>query len=369
MESWPRRSFTSTIHHSLGPAPTSGNGVIRFGHDPPAFRLLDPAGSRWTPPCRGPVHPTHPAATQVQGEVRVCPGRYRIADPRNRASSSPPHPELTSTSRGWYSRVATPFRASSGRGRGEQGVDAVTITGGGIHGYRYGVRIEGGRGHRVVGTDLSGSRSQGVRSTPAHPDPTDRLDLERTDLLPAIRRRNPTSAHRRCHHNRSDCARSPERHRSFRGEHNYIADNDVAFNNGWGIQGSGVRMAIPSREIGSITPAAATHRFRAADCAPPRSCSAMPATRIPSSTIISERRVLGFLLSGDRPLLQPSVGNLVFRNDASSALRAGFTVVNGWGNTFLENRADSAGVGFRLDHSGGSTLRANTVIGARGGES
>jgi parallel beta-helix repeat protein len=74
---------------------------------------------------------------------------------------------------------------------------------------------------------------------------------------------------------------------------------------------------------------------------------------------------MGFLLAGARPLLRPSVGNLVYRNDASSALRVAFTAAYGWGNSFQENRADSAGIGFRLDHSGGSTLRANTVIGSR----
>ena len=59
------------------------------------------------------------------------------------------------------------------------------------------------------------------------------------------------------------------------------------------------------------------------------------------------------------------MGNLVYRNDASSALRTAFSSTFGWSNTFLENRADSAVIGFKLDHSGGSTLRGNTIIGAR----
>jgi parallel beta-helix repeat protein len=74
---------------------------------------------------------------------------------------------------------------------------------------------------------------------------------------------------------------------------------------------------------------------------------------------------LGLLLTGERRPARPSVGNLVFRNDASSALWAGFTASFGWGNTFLDNRADSVAVGFRLDHSGGTTIRGNTVIGAK----
>ena len=75
-----------------------------------------------------------------------------------------------------------------GVGVASRGVDAVTITGGAIRGYRYGVRLEGGRAHRVTGTDLSGSRNQGVRSTPARPDSTDRLELHPAGRLRALRR-------------------------------------------------------------------------------------------------------------------------------------------------------------------------------------
>jgi parallel beta-helix repeat protein len=71
------------------------------------------------------------------------------------------------------------------------------------------------------------------------------------------------------------------------------------------------------------------------------------------------------VLAGAPPQLRQSVGNLVYRNDASSALRVAFIAAHGWSNTFLENRADSGGTGFRLDHSGGSTVRGNTVIGSR----
>jgi parallel beta-helix repeat protein len=55
----------------------------------------------------------------------------------------------------------------------------------------------------------------------------------------------------------------------------------------------------------------------------------------------------------------------VHRNDASAALGPAFTAAYGWSNTFTENRADSAAIGFLLDHSGGSIVRGNTVIGSR----
>jgi nitrous oxidase accessory protein NosD len=63
--------------------------------------------------------------------------------------------------------------------------------------------------------------------------------------------------------------------------------------------------------------------------------------------------------------MEPSVGNLVYRNDGSAALRTAFVSSFGWNNTFLDNRADSAVIGFRLMHSGGSMVWGNTIIGAR----
>jgi parallel beta-helix repeat protein len=326
--------------------------------------LLAPTGHPYAlAPC---IRPTR-AATQVQGEVRVCPGRYRIADRSEQgviiAAASGTHIDLTGVVLESGDSIPGQF---VGVGVASRGVDAVTITGGGIHGYRYGVRIEGGRAHRVVGTDLSGSRSQGVRSTPAHPDPTDRLDLERSDvferygggiLLQRTVAATITGVTARGAQNGIAL---------FEVRDSYIADNDVAFNNGWGIQ-------LWRSDGNTIARNRVDHTRRCDAQVPAADCGAaalLLRDASDSNTIVDNNfraSSLGFLLAGDRPLVQPSVGNLVFRNDASSALRAGFTVVNGWGNTFLENRADSAGVGFRLDHSGGSTLRANTVIGARGG--
>jgi hypothetical protein len=123
-------------------------------------------------PC---IRPTR-AGTQVQGEVRVCPGRYRVTDPTELgviiAAASGTHIDLTGVVLESGDSIASRF---VGVGIASRGVDAVTITGGAIRGYRYGVRIEGGRSHRVTGSDLSGSRHQGVRSTPARPDAADHL--------------------------------------------------------------------------------------------------------------------------------------------------------------------------------------------------
>jgi parallel beta-helix repeat protein len=72
----------------------------------------------------------------------------------------------------------------------------------------------------------------------------------------------------------------------------------------------------------------------------------------------------GLRVTGQEPLSRPSIGNLVYRNDASGSATA-FAATQTWSITFLENRGDSAAYGFRLDRLNGSVVRANTIIGSR----
>ena len=317
------------------------------------------------PPLRAPcVRPTR-AGTQVQGEVRVCPGRYRIPDRSERgiiiAAASGTRIDLTGVV--LESGDSVPSRYV-GIGVVSRGVDGVTISGGAIRGYRYGVRIEGGRAHRVTGVNLSGSRSQEVRSTPAHPDSADRLDLVQRNvfdgygggiLLQSTEGASVTGITARGAQNGIALVEVRD---------SYVADNDVTANRGWGIH--------LWRSAGNVIARnRANHTRRCESQVPAADCGAaalLLREASDSNTIVDNDLTassMGFLLAGAPLPLRPSIGNLVYRNDASSALRAAFTAAYGWNNSFLENRADSAGVGFLLDHSGGSTLRGNSVIGSR----
>ena len=105
------------------------------------------------------------AGTQVQGSVTVCPGRYRIADPTEMGvlivASSGTRIDLTGVT---LESGDTSAPAFVGTGIASRGVDNVEIYGGVIRGYRYGIRLEGGRGHRITRVDVSGSRRQALRS-------------------------------------------------------------------------------------------------------------------------------------------------------------------------------------------------------------
>ncbi|MBA3259647.1 MAG: right-handed parallel beta-helix repeat-containing protein [Gemmatimonadales bacterium] len=321
--------------------------------------VLAVAGAPDAAPC---VRPTR-AGTQVQGEVRICPGRYRIADPSERgviiAASSGTRIDLTGVV--LESGDSVPARYV-GVGVVGVNVDGVSILGGAVRGYRFGVRLQGGRGHRITGADLSGSRAQALRSTLEAPDSSDRLDPARSDvflgygggiLLQRTIGASVTGVIARGAQNGIALADARE---------SYLADNDVSGNSGWGIH-----LWRSSQNV--LTRNQADHTLR---CLASTDCGAaaiLLREGSDSNTIAGNDLTassMGLLITGRAPLTRASVGNLVYRNDASRALGSGFVGAYGWSITFLENRADSVVHGFRLDHLNGSTLRGNTAIGARG---
>jgi parallel beta-helix repeat protein len=298
----------------------------------------------------------------VQGEVRVCPGRYRIADPSERgvivAAATGTRIDLTGVVLESGDSVPTRF---TGIGVISKDVDGVSILGGTIRGYRIGLRLEGGEGHQVRGTDLSGSRAAALRSNATRPDTADRLDplrltpfIEAGAALVLVRTtgasvRGVTAGAAQNGIGLIDTRES------------YLADNDVSGNTGWAISlwHSSRNMVIRNR------------LQRTVRCAPPTvdcNAAAVLLREGSDSNTIAEndltRSSTGLRITGQTPLTRPSVGNLVLRNDASAsgvAFAAGHT----WSVTFMENRGDSAVVGFRLDHLNGSVVRGNTVIGSR----
>jgi parallel beta-helix repeat protein len=302
------------------------------------------------------------AGTQVQGEVRVCPGRYRIADPNERgvivAAASGTRIDLTGVVLESGDSVPARF---TGIGVASKDVDGVSILGGTIRGYRIGLRLEGGQGHQVRGIQLSRSRAAALRSNATRPDTADRLDPFRlagfTDAgagLVLVRTAGASVTGVT-----ATAAQNGIGLIDARGS--YLADNEVSGNTGWGISlwHSSQNIVIRNR---------LQHTVR---CAPPTvdcNAAAILLREGSDSNTIAENDLggssTGLRITGQPPLTKASVGNLVLRNDASGsgvAFAAGHT----WSITFLENRGDSAAIGFRLDHLNGSVLRANTVIGSR----
>jgi parallel beta-helix repeat protein len=310
-------------------------------------------------PC---VRPTR-AGTQVQGEVRICPGHYRIPDPSDRgviiAAASGTRIDLNGVVLESGDSVPTRY---VGIGVSSKGVDAVWIEGGTVRGYRYGVRFDGGRAHRITGVDVSGSRSQTLRSTAQRADSADRLDLTTPEtfvgygggiLLQGVVGASVIGITARGAQNGIALLDVRE---------SFVADNELSGNSGWAIH-------LWHSSANVITRNRANHTARCP--APALDCraAAILLREASDSNLITDNDLssssTGLLVTGTRPLTRPSIGNLIYRNNASLAARSAFTAEFTWNTTFLENRADSTPRGFFLDHLTQSTLRKNTVIAAR----
>lgn len=303
------------------------------------------------------------AGTQVQGDVRVCPGRYRIADPAERgvliAAASGTRIDLAGVTIESGDSVSERY---VGVGVASRGVDGVTVLGGVVRGYRFGVRLEGGRNHRLSEIDVSGSRRQVLRSTAERMDTLDRLEVGRLEsvdrygggvLLRGTSGVSVTGVVSRGGQNGIGLVDA---------SNSYLADNDLSDNSGWAVH-----LYHSSHNTLVRNDASRTRRCPSvdADCA----AAAILIREGSDSNTIAENDLtlssIGVLLTGLPPVGRASVGNLVYQNDASLAGVAAFAARGTWRVTFLDNRADSAAVGFQLVRLSGSLVRGNTVIGAR----
>ena len=318
------------------------------------------------------VHPAAPACTrltragtQIQGDVKICPGRYRFADPGERGiiiiAASLTRLDLTGVTLESGDSVPSRF---VGAGVMSKGVDRVEITGGTIRGFRYGIRIEGGRGHQVTGSNLSGSRKQDLLSTATTFNERDWLDIFRPDSFERygggllLKWTDGASVTR-------VVAREGQNGIALFGARgSYLADNDVSRNSGWGI-------SLWQSSHNVIVRNQAHHNVRCESASYSRGCdsAALLLRERSDSNLVTDNDLShsgdGFFLSGHRPLVQPSIGNLVIRNDATYSHHNAFeSTFSSW-NIFLENRADSSAYGFWLGYSTGNTVRGNTIVGTR----
>jgi parallel beta-helix repeat protein len=144
----------------------------------------------------------------------------------------------------------------------------------------------------------------------------------------------------------------------------YVADNDVSFNSGWGIH-------LYQSAGNVIVRNQAHHNVRCESSSYSHGCDSaglLLRERSDSNLVVDNNLTYsgdGFFLSGQRGVVQPSIGNLVSRNDASFSPHNAFeSTFSAW-NVFLDNRADSSGYGFWLGYSSGNTVSGNTIVGSK----
>lgn len=301
---------------------------------------------------------------QVQGDVQICPGRYRIPDPGEQGviviAGSRTTLDLTGVILESGDSVPDNF---SGMGIVARNVDQVSITGGSIRGYRHGVMLEGGSGHQVRRMNLSGSRRQKLMSDSATFVESDWLDI----FHPETFERYGTGLYLKNTANAvvtGITARSAQNGIGlFNVRDSYIADNDVSHNSGWGIH-------LWHSSANTITRNNASYNVRCESPEYSRGCDSagLLLRERSDSNLITNNDLThsgdGFFLSGQRGEVQPSIGNIVVRNDGSFSPHNAFeSTFSAW-NVFLENRADSSRYGFWLGYSTDNVVRGNTILGS-----
>lgn len=305
------------------------------------------------------------AGTEVRGDIRVCPGRYRIADNAGKGvliiAASGLRVDLSNVT--IESGDSVPSRYA-GYGIKLKNVDSVTISGGTIRGYQYGVMLEGGSGHSVQGMTLSGSRTQELKSTPQAYAQSDWLDIFHPDTFETygaglyLKNTEGVTV-------QGVTARDAQNGIMLSSvRRTQLIDNNVSDNSGWGI-------SLWRSSRNALLRNQASHNVRCESENYSHGCdSAALLLRMRSdSNVIADNDLRwsgdGLFMSGHQPGLEPSVGNLVIRNDASHSYHNAFEATWSWGSTFIDNRADSSAYGFWLGYSTGATVRHNTIVGAR----
>jgi parallel beta-helix repeat protein len=302
---------------------------------------------------------------RVSGEVKICPGTYRLTDPRGAGvliiSTSDTRVDLAGVTIESGDSVPARF---VGTGIVVQGADRVSIHGGRVRGYRWGIRIEGGTGHRIKEMALSGSRSQALRSTPLKYDERDWLDIFSAEstlayggalALVETDRVSVTSVLGNGAQNGIALIRTRRA---------LLTDNDLSGNTGWGI-------SLWESSGNTIQGNRLHHNIRCTAPTWSRGCdsAALLLREKSDSNLVVENDLRysgdGFFLSGHRGRVRPSNGNIVARNDATGSPHNAFEATFSTGNSFVDNRADSSGYGFWLGYSTATLVRGSTIIGSR----
>ena len=302
---------------------------------------------------------------RVSGDVRICPGAYRVPDPAEQGvlivTSSGTRIDLTGVT--IRSGDSIPSRYA-GLGIVSRGNDDVEIVGGVIGGYRYGIRIEGGRGHRIADADLSGSRAQALQSTPIKYQESDWLDIFDPDTFETYGgglylkwTDGATVSGVQAHGGQNGIG-------LFGSRNAYVADNDVSGNSGWGIH-----LWQSSHNV--IVRNVARNNVRCESAAYSRGCdsAALLLRNGCDSNLVTGNDLRGsgdgFFLSGQPPAMASSDGNVVTGNDGSLSPHNAFESTFSDGNSFLDNRADSSDYGYWLGYSTRTLVRGATVVGSR----
>ncbi len=305
---------------------------------------------------------------RIVSSTRIAPGNYRVNVPDGAAVIEIDADNvdldligvtLESTAPNPWERVGVGVHAI--------GRSHVTIRGGTIRGYRFGILLEGASvaasDIRIIGTDASGSRAQKLLSTPTHYDEGDWVDIFKLESWESygagVYLKNVDGA----------WIESVVSHDAQNGmllarvTHGTVYHSDLSRNSGWGI-------ALWHSSENDLLENHADWDVRCESAAYSHGCDSAGVLLMDAS---SRNRVVGNSLahSGDGYFLSrvengaESNYNYVAWNDGSDSPHNAFESTFSEGDIFDHNIADRSDYGFWLGFSRDTTVAGNHIEGSK----
>jgi parallel beta-helix repeat protein len=312
------------------------------------------------------VRPTGPM--RIAQNTRIAPGTYRV-DVADRAAVieiDANNVELDLTGVTLESSAANPW-ARVGIGVHSRGHSHITIRGGAVRGYRFGVLLEGESAAAaditISGTDVGGSRAQKLISTPTHYDEKDWVDIFKLESWESygggLYLKNVDGAR----------IEGVTAHGAQNGillakvTHATIYHSDLSHNSGWGI-------ALWNSSWNDLLENHADWDVRCESSSYSHGCDSAGVLLMDAS---NRNRIVGnsFTHSGDGYFLSrvengpQSDYNYVAWNDGSYSPHNAFESTFSAGGEFDHNIADHSDYGFWLGFSRATTVADNHIEGSK----
>lgn len=289
-------------------------------------------------------------------QIRVAPGKAAIEIDADNVTLNLTGVTINSGIRNPWDRVGIGIHSESH--------NHVTILGGAIHGYKYGIFVqEVDHGLRIIGTDVGGNRAQKLLSTPTHFNVQDWVDIFHLDSWESY------GAGLYLKDVEYGWVKNVTAHDEQNGillanvTHSTVLDDDISHNSGWGI-------GLFDSSWNDILNNHADWDVRCEGKTYSAGCDSAGVLLMEGS---DHNRIIGnsFIHSGDGYFLsKPHTGhssdyNYVAYNDGSYSPHNAFESTFTRGDQFYHNKANHADYGFWLGFSRNTTVTDNQIEGCK----
>lgn len=322
-----------------------------------------------------PVLTPERAGTRITQSVRIAPGTWRVPDPEgigvlvvaaDGVVIDFAGAELVGSSGGQTADTFTGTGVRSG------GFTDVTVRGALIRGYKAGVHVTGGSGHRIEGCDLSGNFRQRLSSTPDAEDLRDWLRPHDNDSNEWLERYGAAlylEDATKCHVSGNRGSGGQNGILLDRVTDTVVVGNDFSFNSGWGLAlwRSSRNRVLANRFDWCVRGYSHGVYHRGQDSAGILLFEQCSENVIAGNSATHSGDGL-FLYAGDETVRRTGRGgcnrNVVVGNDFSYAVANGIEATFSVGNVLVDNDLDGCDYGVWAGYSERTVIRGNRIHGS-----